>query len=218
MHSDDPSRSREPRDARDPAATGIALRGTRMSVRSRALRLLTLLPSVIVLACPETESTSRRPAASVPDSAPRAAAAPWYGRSRTLDLTGDGVADSVRLEAHGDRTDSLRIALQLVVAGREAHREEWGSSYELAMVDSATLRSVRVDSVLRAKLDSVLASVTLERFDTPGARPMMEDSAALHGLEPRPTHQVSFSYGFESTARLVWDAPRNRFVQLWSCC
>ena len=148
----------------------------------------------------------------------RAAPAPWYDRARTLDLTGDGRADVVRLAATGERPDSLRISLLLFVAGEEKHREEWGSSYELALVDSASRRSPRVDAVLRARLDSVLASVTAQPLGALGTRLMAEDSALLAGLEPRPTQRISFAYGYESTVRLVWDAPRTRFVRLWSCC
>ena len=146
------------------------------------------------------------------------AAAPWYERTRTLDLTGDGEADSVRLVATGERTDSVRIALVFLVDGEERHREEWESSYELALVDSAVRRSGRADSALRVELDAVLASIELERLGTPGVRLMAEDSAILDELEPRPTHRVSFSYGYESTTNLAWDAPRRRFVRLWSCC
>ena len=71
---------------------------------------------------------------------------------------------------------------------------------------------------LRARLDSVLASVVVQRLDAPGVVIMEEDRAVLAGLVPRPTHRVSVSYGFETTVRLVWDAPRRRFVRLWTCC
>ena len=157
-----------------------------------------VLASLAALGCPASE--------------PADAPAPWYRSARTLDLTGDGQADSVRLEAVGTRPDSLRVTLSLLVGGVEKHREAWGSSYELALLDSATR------GIVRAKLDSVLASVVVERLDAAGVRLMAEDSAALAGLEPRPTHRVSFSYGYETTVRLVWDAPRERFVRLWSCC
>ena len=151
---------------------------------------------------------------------PRASGAtvPWYARARAVDLTGDGQPDQVRLEAVGERADSLRISLSILVAGEEKHREEWGSSYELALVDSAVRRAPRADAMLRARLDSVLASVRLGPLEAPGARLMAEDSAILADLEPRPRHRVTFSYGYESTTRLVWDAPRRRFVRLWSCC
>lgn len=174
---------------------------------------------VFAIACASPDA-SNEPAAE-PDtvaSSPGVADASWYSRSRTLDLTGDGQPDSVQLVASGERVDSLRIALSLFVAGDEKHREEWGSSYELALVDSAVLRSPSVDTVLRAKLDSVLASVVVQSFDAPGVRLMAEDSALLAGLDPRPTRRISFSYGYESTTRLAWDAPRGRFVRLWSCC
>ena len=191
------------------------------------MRAITLRPGTIqiaaiaLLGCSvadesrDAESTPPPPAA---ESAAASATAPWYSRARMLDLTADGRADSVHLEAVGARPDSLQIVLAFFVAGDEKHREEWGSSYELALEDSAARRSPRVDTVVRAKLDSVLASVVVERLDAPGVRLMAEDRTILAGLEPRPTHRVSFSYGYESTTRLVWDAPRERFVRLWSCC
>jgi hypothetical protein len=118
----------------------------------------------------------------------------------------------------GTRTDSLRVTLSLLVDGEEKHREVWGSGYELALVDSAARVPPRADSLLRARLDGVLASVASDRLGAPGMRLMAEDSSALAGLEPRPTRGVSFAYGYETTVRLAWDAARSRFVRLWSCC
>jgi hypothetical protein len=193
------------------------------------MRVLALLLGIIQIAavvgigCAAVDE-ARDPApatasGSAADSSVAISASPlWYSRMRTLDLTGDGRADSVHLEAVGARPDSLRISLSFRVAGEQKHREWWSSSYELALVDSAARRSPRVDTVLRAKLDSVLASVVVEMLDAPGVRLMAEDRAVIAGLEPRPTQRVSFSYGYESTTRLVWDAPRGRFVRLWSCC
>lgn len=157
-------------------------------------------------------------AAAPSDSASMAGAGAWYDRTRMLDLTGDGQPDSARLVAEGRQTDSLRITLTLSVAGAVKHRERWGSSYELALLDSADRESSRVAGMLRARLDSVLASVVVERLDAPGVRLMAEDSATLAALAPRPAHRISFAYGYESTARLVWDAANARFVRLWSCC
>jgi hypothetical protein len=145
-------------------------------------------------------------------------ASAWYNSSRAIDLTGDGQPDTVRLVASGARTDSLQITLSMLVGGEEKHRESWGSSYELDLLDSTMRTGPRAEGILRAKLDSVLASVVVEPLSAPGVRVMAEDSATLAGLDPRPTHRVSFSYGYESTSRLVWDAPRARFVRLWSCC
>ena len=177
-----------------------------------------VLTALAALGCPPSESTDARARDTTRASVAAIPPALWYRRARPHDLTGDGRADSVRLEASGARPDSLAITLTLVVDGEEKHREEWGSSYELALRDSAARRRPRVDEALRAQLDSVLASVVVQRLDAPGVRLMAEDSAVLARLDERPTHRVSFSYGYETTVRLVWDAPRQRFVRLWSCC
>lgn len=191
---------------------------TRTVIRAHALRLLVAGAG---LACSAADEEPARATASdtVAAAAPASVALqPWYLRARTLDLTGDGIADSVRLAAGPGRPDSMQVVLTLLVAGQEKHREEWGSGYELTLVDSTLRSSPRVEPVLRAKLDSVLASVRVERFGAPGVRVMAEDSAIMAGLVPRPTVRVSFSYGFESTTNLAWDAPRSRFVRLFSCC
>ncbi len=182
-------------------------------------RLLFLVGLTVCLACSAPDSApDDSVATSSADTPGSAAAAPWYGQTRTLDLNGDGRSDSVRLEARGESPDSMKVSLVILVDGKEAHREAWGGSYELEMVDSAVRQARGAESILRAKLDSVLASVTVRALDAPATRLMLEDSAVLKGLDPRPTELVSFSYGFESTARLVWDATRRRFVPLWSCC
>lgn len=157
------------------------------------------------------------PRATADSVAPAAAAPAWYRQARVLDLNGDGRADTARLDAVGARPDSLRLTLALIVGGAVKHREAWGSSYELALVDSS-LRGPARDARLRARLDSVLSSVRVERLDAPGVRLMAEDRAILADLKPRPTHRISFAYGYETTVRLAWDAPRERFVRLWSCC
>jgi hypothetical protein len=152
------------------------------------------------------------------DSSAPGAVSLWYHRTRSLDLTGDGRPDTIALDADGTRPDSMRITLRLIVDGSTRYRETWGSSYELALLDSAVHHGARADSVLRSKLDSVLASVTVSPLDAPGVRLMAEDSAVLAGLDARPSRRVSFSYGYETTVRLVWDATGRRFVKLWSCC
>jgi hypothetical protein len=188
------------------------------------MRRLTSVCAVGVMAalevgCPAPEPVRQRaPDSSAVTSKPRAALTPWYRRARTLDLTGDGQPDSVRVEAAGSRPDSLRITLAVIVAGEEKHRETWGSSDELAAVDTAVRIGPRLDAFLRAQLDTVLASVVVQPIAAQSVRLMAEDSVVLAGLEPRPTHRISFSYGYETTVRLVWDAPRARFVRLWSCC
>lgn len=164
----------------------------------------------------DSAATSR--AASGRAVTPVVAPAPWYRHARALDLTGDGRPDSVRLEAYGARPDSLGIVLTLVVDGEERHREEWGSSYELALLDPAVRAGPQAAGILRARLDTVAASVVVARLDSPSVQLMAEDRPALDSLQSLPTELVSFSYGYESTTRLVWDGPRERFVRLWSCC
>ena len=179
---------------------------------------LRVIVVIAALGCAPGDTTDQPARDTVRDSVATVPAPLWYRRVRAVDLTGDGRADSVRLEASGTRPDSLGITLSLLVDGEEKHREQWGSSYELTLLDSAARVPARVDAALRARLDSVLASVVVQRLDAPGVRLMAEDTAVLARLDPRPTHRVSFSYGYETTARLVWDAPRERFVLLWSCC
>ena len=180
--------------------------------------LLALIVVIATLGCSGGERRDELVRNPPAESAAAPTPAPWYRRARMLDLTGDRQADSVRVDAFGPRSDSLRITLSIVVDGEVKHREGWSSSYELALLDSAARVHPSVDAFLRAQLDTVLASVIVQRLDAPGVRLMAEDSAVLARLEPRPTHRVSFSYGYETTVRLVWDAPRERFVRLWSCC
>ena len=187
----------------------------------RTCALTVAIAALSLLGCQKGEpgrGSARDTRASVAADSVALAAPPWYRRARALDLNGDGQADSARLDAVGARPDSLQIALVLIVDGAVKHREEWSSSYELALADSSSRGRPRVDALLRARLDSVLSGVRVQRFDEPGVRGMAEDSAILAGLEPRPTYRISYSYGYETTVHLAWDAPRQRFVRLWSCC
>src|SRR5688500_11287229 len=141
--------------------------------------LLRVLVVIAALGCPPGE-TADAPARDTTLESVAAVAPPmWDRRARALDLTGDDQVDSVRLEAVGTRPDSLAITLSLVVDGEEKHREQWGSSYELALLDSAARVRPRVDEVLRARLDSVLASVVVQRLDAPGVQLMAEDTVVL---------------------------------------
>ena len=200
------------------AAVNASSGGLKRAVWMRDRGWLPLLAMIAALGCPPGATTDEPARDTTRESVAAVPPPPWYRRARALDLTGDGQADSVRLEASGARPDSLEITLSFLVDGEEKHRERWGSSYELALLDSAARLRPGVDVVLRAQLDSVLASVVVQRLDAPGVKLMAEDTVALARLDPRPTHRVSFAYGYETTTRLVWDAPRERFVRLWSCC
>ena len=154
----------------------------------RHLGLLGVSLVIAALGCQPSETTDDPVGDTTPEPTVAVQATPWYRGVRVLDLTGDGRSDSVRLEAWGMRPDSLDISLFLVVEGEERHREQWASSYELALLDSAA--RPRLDEALRAQLDSVLASVVVQRLDAPGVRVMAEDRAVLAELDPRPTQRV----------------------------
>lgn len=180
-------------------------------------RVLSVAATALLAACPSPEPAPDSALAVAPPSVDTAPA-PWYARTRALDLTGDGIADTVRLVATGARPDSLQVELSLVVDGQALHEERWGSSYELQLLDPAQPAPGRVEAALRARLDSVLARVRVDSIGAPGVRLMAEDRAILDTIAPRPAWRVSVAYGFETTANLAWDAPRRRFVRLFSCC
>jgi hypothetical protein len=181
-----------------------------------AIAIASTLVFALISACSSPEaSDGADDSTSVPDEVVSGDARPlWYERTRPLDLTGDGRPDSVRLVALGARPDSLQLTLSFVVGGQEKLREHWHSSYEMALWDSAS----RTEARLRSRLDSLLDGVRVRRMDEPGVRLMAEDSALLSAVQPEPTHLISFAYGYESRVRLVWDASREQFAPLWSCC
>ena len=188
------------------------------SMHARTLSSTVGLVAACVLPGCSASEVARDPATESATAVARLAPPPWHRSARSLDLTGDGRPDSVHLEAVGTRLDSLRITLTLLVGGEAKLQETWGSSYELALADSAVRVGPRADAFMRARLDTILASVVVQPFTARGVRLMAEDSAVLAGLDPRPSQRISFAYGYETTVRLVWDAARERFVRLWSCC
>jgi hypothetical protein len=77
-----------------------------------------------------------------------------------------------------------------------------------ALLDSTARISPAVETVVRAKLDSVLGRVIIERLEAAGVRLMAEDSATLAGLEPR-MHRASGSSGCGAAADLYADLRLN---------
>jgi len=76
--------------------------------------LTTAIAASAVLGCPAAEpnrASERDTSASAAADSVAPTSPPWYRRAWALDLTGDGRADSVRLDAAGARPDSLRITL-----------------------------------------------------------------------------------------------------------
>jgi hypothetical protein len=156
-----------------------------------------------------SESGASRPSGSMDSAA-------WFERQRTIDFSGDGVPDTVRLRALGSNADSLRIALTFVSGGVERWSEEWASGYELVDPPPLPDGPARAEYV-RKRLDRALASVMVEPFDSSDYATMADpvDSAILRRPPPR---QVVFAYGYETTVVLAWDAESGRLRRLHSCC
>lgn len=183
----------------------------------RAARHLALLAAIAAAAC--GRASERAPAAdTVAADTVAADTAPFYARTRALDLNADGRADSAVLVARGPRPDSLVVVLTLFVDGREAYREEWRSDYELVDVADSVRVRPRLDAYVRERFDETLAGIELAPLDTVEARLMGDDPRILASLSPRPAMQLVFSYGYETSVVLAWDASRRRLVRLWSCC
>jgi hypothetical protein len=59
----------------------------------------------------------------------RATDSVWYRAIDTRDLTGDGVADTLILQATGRRVDSLRVTFDIRAQGRRLYHESWLSTW-----------------------------------------------------------------------------------------
>ena len=144
-------------------------------------------------------------------------AAPWYRRSRALDLTGSNPRDSVVLTATGKRADRLASWMTFFVSDVVVHRQRWTSDDELYDVDSLRTSSARLAALMRTRLDDVLTSVKRQRINREQVS-HMGDEAALRKSVPPPTHQVMFSFAFESSVFLAWDSARRRLFVFMECC
>ena len=142
----------------------------------------------------------------------------WFRQARALDLTGDGVADSVVVEARGQRSDSLRLGISFVVGGRPLFVQDWHSSYELANLDSLSQRPPRSDQHMRTALANVLNGVRLAPLDTSYIRDFPGDTAALRMARRGPVQSISIAYGYETTIAVVWDPDAKRFLIAHACC
>lgn len=160
-------------------------------------------------------SEPQPPASSSPASA-AADSTVWLTRQRTMDFTGDGIPDTVRLRALGRAPDSLRIALVFWSGGAERWREDWAGDYELVTAPALEDEAARA-AFVRSRLERALASVEVEPFDRASYETMADpvDSAVLRAP---PSHQVSFAYGYETTIVLAWDPATARLRLLHACC
>jgi hypothetical protein len=153
-------------------------------------------------------------------AAATAQSSPWYQRTRQIDLTGANSRDSVVLVAHGTRPESLLVTLTFYVGGSVAHEEKWRSDYEMVDLDVADTVPRGVTRFMQASFDSIIGWVKRERLDTVAREDLrlMGDSLALKSLPQRPTHWVTFGYGYETAVFMVWYAQRRRLVVVMTCC
>jgi len=56
----------------------------------------------------------------------------WYRAVHARDVTGDGIPDTLILEATGRRVDSLEVTLNIRSQGRRLYHERWLSTYYFA--------------------------------------------------------------------------------------
>jgi len=91
----------------------------------------------------------------------------WFSESRSVDLTGDGVSDSVALRAYGTLAESLDVDLSIYVGGEEVFRESWESGYEL--IDPPWDRPWNpaiVDSFMRAQFHTTIQGMSASPLPT----------------------------------------------------
>lgn len=197
-------------------------------------------------------------APSAPEAAPWRSGPIWLLESRALDLTGDGVHDTIFVEARGSRTDSMHIVLGAVVRGDTSLMAFWDGNYELTdegIDGDRTEPELQV--LLRSRLTDVLRSVAVEPFGgasaigdwrvedgepdciqsvescvkgsieravrdslLPSSAPFDTALArrALSDLRSPGRFEVVFSYGYESSERVVWSPVLRQFLTVFSCC
>ena len=179
-----------------------------MRTTSRATLLLMISASA-AMGCAEFAPSDSATPATVDDT-------PWLTRYRSIDFTGDGIEDTVRLQAVGREVDSLRVTLTFVSGGVTRLETGWGSDYELVIPTPPEDKAARAEH-LRRRLGRVISSVQLEPFDRTAYLTMAQEVDSTLLASP-PARQVTFSYGYETTVVLAWDPVAERLRVLHSCC
>jgi hypothetical protein len=115
----------------------------------------------------DTSSMRRVDTATVGQAKPTAVAAPaWFADEREIDLTGDGKADTARLEAVGPTVDSLQIVLTIRSGGSTVYRNSWNSIYALSAISEEGSHAIpHPDSALRGQLRAFLSKLKIEPLD-----------------------------------------------------
>jgi len=141
----------------------------------------------------------------------------WFRGETVIDLTHDGVKDTVLLEAVGPSSDDLLITMTFVVDGKESWREEWSSSYMLIDPPPFPEGEASRSEYIRQQLYSTLNGISVQSFDV-ATYEMMAYSVDSLMLKSPPPQEILFSYGYESTIVLYWDPASEEFRMSWSCC
>ncbi len=141
----------------------------------------------------------------------------WFCVDREIDLTGDGRFDTVRVWADGPSSDSLKIALSLIVDGRERWREDWASDYMLIDPSEVPEGEESRREYIRRDLLRTVASVSVQPFD-PTSYMYMANQVDSTLVQDPPAREILFSYGYETTVVLMWDEDTEAFRLLWTCC
>jgi hypothetical protein len=135
------------------------------------IRVVRVIP-LLLLGCGRRESgdassTQRLDSSTVvKKSATTTEAKPWFSDEREIDLTGDGRADTARLEAVGPTVDSLKIVFTIRSGGNTVYRNSWNSEYALSAISEEGSRAIqRPDSALRVQLRAFLRKLKIESLD-----------------------------------------------------
>jgi hypothetical protein len=144
-----------------------------------ALRSATLVALLSLVACERsTDSEPVSRSGGPPEAAPRTTAEwPAQGqrvdlrRERRIDLTGDGIDETVAVTARGARYDSLDITLTVIAAPRDTlWLERWTSLYYFMYDSLEELHDTAVARIVRTHVDSLLAA---DRFTAAGPPPRL---------------------------------------------
>ena len=96
---------------------------------------------------------------------PTSSAQTWFADERVLDLTGDGTADTARVEAIGPTADSLEIVFTIRSSGSTVYRNSWSRAYALSAISVEVSTIPHPDSALRRQLASFLSELKIRPLD-----------------------------------------------------
>ena len=152
--------------------------------------------------------------------------APWFERSRVLDLTGDGVPDTLRVRAKGTSWEDISATLTIRSAGQLLYEHAWDGRNHF--MNSGERGS---DAAMRAALNDILWGPHLQGLD---AKVLCRDMVVADLSEHADTVtadvviqdllggrrlSLDFTPGDGETNRvLAWSTRLRRLVLVAGCC